>query len=72
MKWTGSAAARGAICATAVLLLAGAGSLRAEESPRTPRDDRWNDTRLLEWVSTIGGPESDYDDLATVFTRTGT
>jgi hypothetical protein len=38
MKVTGRAAALVTICATLVWL-AGAGSLRAEESPRTPRDD---------------------------------
>jgi len=40
--------------------------LFAEESAGGRREAQWNDTRLLEWVSTIGGAESRYDELAAV------
>lgn len=40
--------------------------LSAEESADKRREEAWNDTRLLEWVATIGDAETRYDDLATV------
>lgn len=50
----------------AVWMLMGPEVLFAEETAGARREEPWNDTRLLEWVSTIGGEESRYDELAAV------
>ena len=42
------------------------GALGAETSAATEREQRWNDTRLLDWVASIGDPGSRYDHLETV------
>ncbi len=49
-----------------ILALVWPSVLLAEEPVDGRREEAWNDTRLLEWVSTIGDRESPYDDLATV------
>lgn len=47
-------------------LLIWTGVAFAEEPADKRRDEAWNDTRVLDWVSTIGGDESRFDALATV------